>query len=118
MSTVKEHAARIAENVARGAEARVEYSDTVRDNDLTVGECAALRVEIDRATTARLRELQKVADASRAALRAVQKIFERDVTFVGGGPESHVRVPFESHDQSWNHWHEARDIIRAALASE
>lgn len=51
-----------------------------------------------------------------AALRAIKKIFDKEVTFVGGGPQSRVEVPFESHDQSWNHWHEARDLIRAAIA--
>jgi predicted NBD/HSP70 family sugar kinase len=50
------------------------------------------------------------------ALRAIKKIFDKDVTFIGGGPQSRVEVPFESHDQSWNHWHEARNLIRAAIA--
>lgn len=50
------------------------------------------------------------------ALQAIKKIFDKDVTFIGGGPQSRVEVPFESHDQSWNHWHEARDLIRAAIA--
>jgi hypothetical protein len=59
--------------------------------------------------------LRADVERMRAALLAVKKIFDKDVTFVGGGPESHVRVPFESHDQSWNHWHEAREITRAAI---
>lgn len=65
MATVKEHAKQIAENVARGAVAREEYSRVVRESDLTLGECSALRNEIDQAITARLRDLQKMADSLR-----------------------------------------------------
>ena len=65
MKTVKQHAAEIAEKVARGATPREEYSNVVRDCDLTMGECAALRNEIELAIHARLRDLQKVADSLR-----------------------------------------------------
>lgn len=65
IKTIKQHASEIAEKVARGATPREEYSNVVRDCDLTLGECSALRNEIELAIHSRLRDLQKLADSLR-----------------------------------------------------
>lgn len=54
--TVKEHAAAIAKAVAKGAETRIAYSKVVAEADLTMGELAALRHEIDQALVSLLRK--------------------------------------------------------------
>lgn len=78
--------------------------------------CSSLLSKASADVAAEIVRRVNVHDELLAALVAVRKLLEKNVTFIGGGPESHVRVPFESHDQSWNHWHEARDLTRAAIA--
>ncbi len=63
--TVKEHADKAAERIARGENRREVYVAIVRENDLTLGECAALRQAIDDAVISRLIRLQSVADSIR-----------------------------------------------------